>query len=607
MPEGSSFDEIMRNIVKERGGFLLEVEFPGMGKEIVGIKIGNIFHVAGDPSKVARADYSGFDDPEAMRRMATDAARTSQGGFHFFVGESGIMVGVDQKGKMSLLNGKETKGSKNINEFSFKLVSADFDPSRVDELRTESGMKVMMSDDARKKISGAHAEMREGDLDTSSQVLLVFNKDSGRLLTASEFAEQFMVEGFKAPQFSTPDYTSIGLETLTDGGKVQAPMDGSSYYVPYLLIRTFDGRMSDNLQVQTYPLQDVLAAPGQQISPKERQEDSGIFFMPSIQADHAPQNQGIRTNKTLQTDETSRTSKTQNAEPETNEPSPVMSMRPASIPHHSRSSSFPIRKTPCIQPGFGFQMPAVASIRKSVPKKINAKPVRIPEKNPLVAKPEKSRRVAAGREKEGLVFQPMLKPKPKALEIAKQKEVRRSGVARAKARPRAQPETAKRKAKKAPRAQKDELLQKKGKAKKKIDAQVEMGKKPKLKAALLGKTGKHGKREAGIEKQIGAKAREKNRIKEKPAVQTQKQVKEEKGELKKPAAARKKPAKDIADARSRSETSGKSRKSGKPETLQARNSKQKPEQLSLNAMLGIYAFSRKQKRQPTRGRAWARN
>ena len=38
MREGSSFDSILRQVVRENKGYLLEIDYPGLGKETVGIK-----------------------------------------------------------------------------------------------------------------------------------------------------------------------------------------------------------------------------------------------------------------------------------------------------------------------------------------------------------------------------------------------------------------------------------------------------------------------------------------------------------------------------------------------------------------------------------------
>ena len=251
MTEGSSFDSILRQVVRENKGYLLEIDYPGLGKETVGIKIGDVFLIDGDPSKVAKADFSKFDDPARTQAEALAASMgcLGKGGVHGWADENGIPIAVSQDGKIMFLNFKEMKGDKALKRFKLSNEPSTFDPLTVDTLQNGKKENQSMADELFKKRSGGggHAGERDKDVTLENAVVMIFDKNDGSLLSPEDFASKIRQQGFAAPQISLPNMTSVGLAIDTKNGIIALPMDGSLARIPYMFVRMFDAGMKEFL------------------------------------------------------------------------------------------------------------------------------------------------------------------------------------------------------------------------------------------------------------------------------------------------------------------------------------------------------------------------
>jgi len=250
--EGASAEELIEKVARENGGGVAKVYYPEFKTwEIVAVRAGDVFLVKGDPKKVAEADFSNFPDAAAVRRRAMAVASHSDGGIHFSLGQSGIPLALTAEQGIVFPNAEELRVRKETSSIALWMTSANANPLELKDLEraysASGGIRV--SDDAQRQLASAHGGVRSEKLLLHDN-LLVLDKESGEIRTASEYADRIRVEGFAAPQFRTPDYTSVGLAMPSEKGVIVAPMDASPFRIPYLFVKVFDGRLADHVSVQ---------------------------------------------------------------------------------------------------------------------------------------------------------------------------------------------------------------------------------------------------------------------------------------------------------------------------------------------------------------------
>jgi len=255
--EGASAEELIEKVAKENGGGVARVYYPEFRTwEIVAVKIGDLLLVKGDRKKVAEADFSQF--PDSMRREAMAAASRSDGGIHFSLGSSGIPMAMAGE-EIVFPNAEELRVRKETSSIALWMTAANVNPVDLNDLArvysASGGIRV--SPDAKKQIEVAHGGVRSEKLLLEDNIL-VLDKDTGEIRTASEYADKIKVEGFAAPQFQTSSYTSVGLAMHCENGLIALPMDGSAHKVPYLFVKTFDGKIADHVLVQFNPLPEAV-------------------------------------------------------------------------------------------------------------------------------------------------------------------------------------------------------------------------------------------------------------------------------------------------------------------------------------------------------------
>ncbi len=237
--EGATVNELIEKVAKENGGWVKKKYYPELKTwEIIRVQIGDILLVKG-----------------------------KEEGIHFGLGTSGIPMASAGE-QIVFPNAEELRVGKETSNIGLWMTSANFDPGRVADLNQiySSTGGIRLSDDARKKLEESHGGVRSEKLLLHDN-LLVLDKESGEIRTASEHAAKIAVEGFAAPQFQTPTYTSVGLTMATDRGVLAVPMDGSAVRVPYLFVKSFDGRITDHISVQFNPLRAEAPA-----RPKEKEQ-----------------------------------------------------------------------------------------------------------------------------------------------------------------------------------------------------------------------------------------------------------------------------------------------------------------------------------------------
>ncbi len=259
-------NQLIEKAAKENNGGVAKAYYPELNSwEIVVVRIGGMLLVKNDPKRVAEADFSQFSDPAAMRQMAVSAAFHSKGGIHFGIGTSGIPMGVTKNGDLVFPNGDEMR----LGEGTIIGVwdeASTFDPGKLGDMEQKyapaGGLQISdaarermgrLADDAQKKMSGAHGDTRTEPLLLDDN-LVVLDKETGEIKSASEYAGKIKLEGFAAPQFQIPAYTSVGLILPSEKGPLALPMDGFAGRVPYLVIKMFDGKLTDHLTVRFSPL-----------------------------------------------------------------------------------------------------------------------------------------------------------------------------------------------------------------------------------------------------------------------------------------------------------------------------------------------------------------
>lgn len=230
--EGASVNELIEKVAKENGGWVEKKYYPEFKTwEITKVQIGDVLLVKG-----------------------------KEGGIHFGLGTSGIPLA--SAGEQIIFpNAEELRVGKDTSTIGLWLTPANFDPSKVGDLNPiySSNGGIRLSEDARKKMEESHGGMRSEKLLLDGN-LLVLDRETGEIRTASEHAAKIAVEGFAAPQFQTPTYTSVGLTMSSDRGALALPMDGSPLRVPYLFVKAFDGRITDHISVQFNPIRAYDAA-----------------------------------------------------------------------------------------------------------------------------------------------------------------------------------------------------------------------------------------------------------------------------------------------------------------------------------------------------------
>jgi hypothetical protein len=262
--QGATPAQITEKVAKENGGGVGKVYCKDLGRwEIVVVQIGGMMLVKNDPKKVAEADLSQFPDPDAMRPIVIKAARHSKGGLHFGIGESGIPMCVADDGGLVFPDAYELR-------MRGKLIigwweeSSTFNPSNLrhedQKYASIGGLQISdaaravlggLTDDLEKKMGGAHGAARtEGFRMSDKLKLVILEKETGAIKSISEYAGKLPLDGFASPSFQPQTYASAGLTLLTDKGPLALPPDGSINRVPYLFVKTFDGKITDHLSIQ---------------------------------------------------------------------------------------------------------------------------------------------------------------------------------------------------------------------------------------------------------------------------------------------------------------------------------------------------------------------
>ncbi|MDD5340495.1 MAG: hypothetical protein PHV13_04570 [Candidatus ainarchaeum sp.] len=236
--EGASVNELIEKVARENGGCVEKKYYPEFKTwEITRVQMGDVLLMKGKE------------------------------GIHFGLGTSGIPMASAGE-QIVFPNAEELRVGRETSTIGLWMTSANFDPGRVADLNHvySSTGGVRLSDDARKKLEESHGGARSEKLLLHDNIL-VLDKETGEIRTASEHAAKIAVEGFAAPQFQTPTYTTVGLTMASDRGVLAVPMDGSAVRVPYLFVKSFDGRITDHLSIQFNPLRAEAPA-----RPKEREQ-----------------------------------------------------------------------------------------------------------------------------------------------------------------------------------------------------------------------------------------------------------------------------------------------------------------------------------------------
>ena len=278
--EGASADELIAKVARENGGGVAKVYYPEFKTwEIVAVKIGDVFLVKGDPKKVSEADFSNFPDAASVRRRAMAAASHSDGGIHFSLGQSGIPLAMTAEQGIVFPNAEELRVRKETSSIALWMTAANANPVELKDLERaySAGGGLRISEDAQKRIASAHEGVRSEKLLLHDN-LLVLDKESGEIRTASEYADRISVEGFVAPQFQVPAYTSVGLAMPSEQGIIIAPMDASPFRIPYLFVKVFDGRLADHVSVQFNIIKECVKPVAKREAGQVRQDASQSIF-----------------------------------------------------------------------------------------------------------------------------------------------------------------------------------------------------------------------------------------------------------------------------------------------------------------------------------------
>jgi hypothetical protein len=281
--DGASAEEIIEKVARQHGGGVAKIynqEFKA--HEVVAVKVGENLIVKDDPTKVSKADFSQFKDPQSVKEAAIRASQESKGGIHFFLGESGIPVALGKDGGLAFPNAEELRLRGNTSTIHISLVDYNANPVTLDDLDkmySKTG-GIRMSSEAQQQmarpfyigmdeIKQAHGGMRGEKLLLVDTSVLVLDKDTGDMMTMAEHAagpEGFRKPGFDFFQIAPPminqplpmrsNFVDARSLQHTDLGPMQIPMDGSAVRVPYLFIKVFDGKVEDAVPISA-PLEDL--------------------------------------------------------------------------------------------------------------------------------------------------------------------------------------------------------------------------------------------------------------------------------------------------------------------------------------------------------------
>jgi hypothetical protein len=219
--EGTSVNDLIEKVAREHGGSVEKVYYPSLNaSEIVSVRIGDV----------------------CLMKSGTE-------GLHFYLGSSGIPFAALPSGIM-FPNGDELRVGENTRNIGVDKTGDNFDPKRKEDFDQRYAGGTRTTDAAQKDIEKSHGGARSEKLLLPKNILVI-DKETGEISTVSEYASK--AEGFASPQFQTPTYTSVGLTMACDRGVLAVPMDGSATRVPYLFVKTFDGKITDHLSIQFNP------------------------------------------------------------------------------------------------------------------------------------------------------------------------------------------------------------------------------------------------------------------------------------------------------------------------------------------------------------------
>lgn len=205
VPEGLPFRDSLDILTKKYGGGVATYDYGGdLGQEIVAVVIGKSIEVKGEPEKVSGADFSKFDDPDYFSRICKEQSLSSEGGIHFFLGESGIPIvpAMGESGKIGFLNSKEVLVTGSTSYFSIRLVNYNSDPQTLKDLGSgeidislaaqtalsNPGSVNSPTNLTKEQIEKAHGGARGDKLMLDEQKILIFDFLTNELKTALEYA-----------------------------------------------------------------------------------------------------------------------------------------------------------------------------------------------------------------------------------------------------------------------------------------------------------------------------------------------------------------------------------------------------------------------------------
>ncbi len=286
--EGASAEQLIEKIAKENGGGVARVYYPEHDShEIVAVKIGSQLLVKGDPKRVSEGDFSQFEDADFVRSAAISASYSSKGGIHLFVGSDGIPMAVLENEELVFPNAEELRVSSNINNISLSVVEYNADPLTLGDLNGMYREGTWISEAAHEEIKTAHGDDRAHKIELPDTSVLILGRETGEIKTASELGSRIRAEGFayrteySLTAITVPKHAQQvqpGLILPTDLGPMHIPLDGSSYRVPYLYVKLFDGKVSDEVKVVVYHQDTKPESPRE---PKTREMEMPVKTRPS--------------------------------------------------------------------------------------------------------------------------------------------------------------------------------------------------------------------------------------------------------------------------------------------------------------------------------------
>jgi hypothetical protein len=285
--EGASAEELIEQAARENGGGVARVYYPQFDTyEIVAVKIGGELLVKGDPARVAEADFSQFADPESMKAAAVRASRRSDGGIHFSLGSAGIPIAVTEGLGIVFPNAEELRVGSSTRNISLWMTSVNADPLTLMDLRTSYKGKggLSISEDALSRIAKAHGGVRSEKL-MLEENLLVLDKDTGDIMTASQFSSSLPREIAPAP---ASDFAPLPPGPLPARAPCQsgenprqpALMDAYPHRLTFIAARTFERSISELLTVRFNPLRTEKAPPAMAGQPQGARAPVLLSFGP---------------------------------------------------------------------------------------------------------------------------------------------------------------------------------------------------------------------------------------------------------------------------------------------------------------------------------------